>query len=134
MQLPDIDHQSHIHGITVGTRSGRTTAQSRAPSRLKHREPTCDSMSVPKTLTTRKGALQIYVAPEDMDYEDEDQGLELRPKYVPVSRPHGQELIDLSLRLGTMGRLALSVLQFGDQVKLECCALSYCLIMAGNEK
>lgn len=74
-----------------------------------------DQVPLPKTFTTRKGALQIYVGPEDLD-SDEEEGYELKPKYVQIKRPHGKELIDLSLKLGTMERLAMSVLQFGDEV------------------
>ncbi|XP_053396250.1 calponin homology domain-containing protein DDB_G0272472-like isoform X10 [Mercenaria mercenaria] len=119
--FPEIDHESHIHGITVGSRSGRSTAMSWATAK-RSREPTLDGIPLPKTYTTRKGALQLYVGPDDLEDDDEDDdndvkedGYALKPKYVEIKRPNGQELIDLSLKLGTMERLAMSVLQFGDQ-------------------
>jgi hypothetical protein len=89
------------------------------------REPTLDGIPLPKTYTTRKGALQLYVGPDDLEDDDEDAeeeeetGYALKPKYVEIKRPHGQELINLSLKLGTMERLAMSVLQFGDQVIID---------------
>ena len=56
------------------------------------------------------------MGPDDIG-DEEYEGLELKPKYVQIKRPQGKELIDLSLKLGTMGRFARSVLQFGDEVK-----------------
>jgi hypothetical protein len=81
-----------------------------------------DGIPLPKTYTTRQGALQLYVGPDDLEDDDSDEDEDkymLKPKYVEIKRPHGQELIDLSLKLGTMERLAMSVLQFGDEV--ICC-------------
>ena len=76
-------------------------------------------MGLPKTYTTRKGALQLYVASFDDEYDSENDEeydrYALRPEYQ-IKHTAGQELIDLSLKLGTMGRLAMSVLNFGDQV------------------
>ncbi|KAL4233137.1 hypothetical protein ACF0H5_007822 [Mactra antiquata] len=120
--LPEIDQDSHFHGVTIGTRSGRSTAMSYTPSK-RSREPTADGIPLPKTYTTRKGALQLFVGPDDLDddedadNDDENDGEQypLKPKYVQIKRPQGQELIDLSLKLGTMERLAMSVLQYGDE-------------------
>lgn len=97
-----------------------------------------DGIPLPKTYTTRKGALQLYVGPEDLEDEDteaedsekKDDSYALKPKYVEIKRPHGQELINLSLRLGTMERLAMSVLQFGDNVSIKMvyllCTFIFC--------
>lgn len=60
----------------------------------------------------------MFVGP---DYEEEDtkqdERMPLRPMYSQLRRQFTkQELVDLSLKLGTLERLTKSVLQFGDEV------------------
>ena len=116
--LPDIDQGSHRHGITVNTRSGRSTAMSWAGPHPISRQHTDSSISLPKTYTTRKGALQLFVGPEDeLDDNKADERLPLKAMYSQLRRQFTkQELVDLSMKLGTLERLTKSVLQFGDEV------------------
>ena len=57
------------------------------------------------------------MGPEYEDEPREENRLPLRPMYSQL-RKHftKQELMDLSMKLGTLERLTKSVLQFGDEV------------------
>ena len=111
--LPDIDLGSHRHGITQ--RSGRSTAMSWAGTRPLSRQNTEGSVALPKTYSTRKGALQLFVGPDVEPEEKTNQPL--KPMYSQLRRQFTkQELVDLSLKLGTIERFTKSVLQYGDEV------------------
>ncbi|XP_070189740.1 apical junction molecule ajm-1-like isoform X2 [Littorina saxatilis] len=104
--LPEVgpgEHERHKHGVTVTPRTGRGVPYPHPPQ-LK--EDGC--LELPKTFLTRKGALLLFAAPDAAPQKDH-----MRTR---ISRkPKKQELIDLSLKLGTLERLSLSVLQYGDQ-------------------
>ncbi|RUS88389.1 hypothetical protein EGW08_003845, partial [Elysia chlorotica] len=93
----------HRHGITVTPRS-----------KTFHSEvPIADDghLEIPKTFVTRKGALVLFAAPADIPQE---------PMKSPAQTPRRRRrrpksVIDLSLKLKTLERLSMSVLQFGDQ-------------------
>ena len=90
-----------------------------AGTRPLSRQHTEGSISLPKTYSTRKGALQLFVGPEYEEDQKEDERLPLRPMYSQLRRQFTkQELVDLSLKLGTLERLSKSVLQFGDEVSM----------------
>ena len=104
--LPDVEHERHKHGVTITPR-----AQGRGfpyPSQPHPKDDGC--LELPKTYLTRKGALLLFSATDAPPEKDH-----MRPR-LPRKRKQ-QELIDLSLKLGTLERLSLSVLQYGDQVK-----------------
>ena len=92
-----------------------------AGTRPVSRQYTDSSLSLPKTYSTRKGALQLFVGPEYEEESKEEDRLPLRPMYSQL-RKHftKQELVDLSMKLGTLERLTKSVLQFGDEVSFIC--------------
>ncbi|KAK3096631.1 hypothetical protein FSP39_001897 [Pinctada imbricata] len=123
----DEDHFPHIHaepechrhGVTVGHLSRSSTSmsmKSMVPPRSSRsggspvRYGDSGQVNLPKTFLTRKGALMLFTAPET-----EEEGLELKaqPRYVRGHR--AKNLIDTSLKLGTIDRLALSILQYGDE-------------------
>ena len=94
----------HRHGVTVTPRS--KTFHSEVPIGDDGR------LDIPKTFVTRKGALMLFTAPEDTPQE---------PLKTPTPTPRRRRrkpksVIDLSLKLKTLERLSMSVLQFGDQV------------------
>ena len=82
------------------------------------RQHTEGSIALPKTYSTRKGALQLFVGPDD-EPEEKNEQMPLKPMYSQLRRQFTkQELVDLSLKLGTIERLTKSVLQFGDEVSM----------------
>lgn len=129
--LPEIE-EPHRHGITVGfisrtptatslsspcrtssshhgreaTLSGKRVASGRGLSPVDHN--TDSQMNLPKTYLTKKGALVLFTAPED-----EDDWFDERPRFM-ISRKQ-TDLIDTSLKLGTLDKLAMSVLEFGEE-------------------
>ena len=79
------------------------------------RENSDAKMNLPKTFLTRKGALMLFSAPEN---EEESlipsRSAGPRPRYMRLRK--SADLIDTSLKLGTMDKLAMSVLQYGEEV------------------
>ena len=63
---------------------------------------------IPKTLTTRKGALLLFTAPGDFDFSmPQEQGM-----FMPIGPP---DVPELGTKLGTTKKLAASVLQYGNE-------------------
>ncbi|XP_071113328.1 titin homolog isoform X2 [Haliotis cracherodii] len=98
----------HRHGITVSPRAPNSVPAT-APGNCGIRFQNCDGkLDLPKTFLTRKGALLLFTAPDDSEQTN-----------VPSQRFHrrqkGKQLIDLSLKLGTLDRLCKSVLQYGGE-------------------
>lgn len=65
---------------------------------------------LPKTYLTKKGALMLFTAPKDDQELDESYG---SPKVVKTHRV--KKLLDSSLKIGSLDRLAMSILQYGDE-------------------
>ncbi|CAL1546119.1 unnamed protein product [Lymnaea stagnalis] len=101
--LPSLDSNTaqHRHGPTVLTKDSTTFSG----------VPIADDghLELPKTFLTRKGALILFTAPDELPVEP-PRSPRLRRK-----RHKQKDFIDLSLKLRTLERLSLSVLQFGDK-------------------
>ncbi|XP_055890187.1 polyamine-modulated factor 1-binding protein 1-like isoform X2 [Biomphalaria glabrata] len=99
--LPSIDSSQmlHRHGITPRPHSAISAVSVADGGHL----------DLPKTYLTRKGALMLFTAPD----EEPKESL----KYVQPNRKikRHKNIIDLSLKLKTLERLSLSILQFGDK-------------------
>ncbi|XP_064612038.1 apical junction molecule-like [Liolophura sinensis] len=94
----------HRHGVTVSSRvkSASSSFRTSIPD---------GSIALPKTYLTRKGALLLFSSPEEEEYNP------LRG-FSQQYQPRGinkDNLIDLSLNIGTLQRLTSSVLQYGDK-------------------
>eukprot|EP00105_Crassostrea_gigas_P036382 XP_019920530.1 PREDICTED: calponin homology domain-containing protein DDB_G0272472 isoform X7 [Crassostrea gigas] len=138
-KLPFINEQEpHRHGITVGHMSRCSTSLSfksgMAPpatpisrSEKLQRETTHNRLSrettsvdhsskydLPKTYLTKKGALMLFTAPKDDQELDESYG---SPKVVKTHRV--KKLLDSSLKIGSLDRLAMSILQYGDEEEYD---------------
>lgn len=138
-KLPFINEQEpHRHGVTVGHISRCSTSLSfksnMAPpatpisrseklqretthNRLSRETPSVDHSSkydLPKTYLTRKGALMLFTAPKDDQELDESFG---SPKVVKTHRV--KKLLDSSLKIGSLDRLAMSILQYGDEEEYD---------------
>nr|KAI8758105.1 golgin subfamily A member 6-like protein 22 [Biomphalaria glabrata] len=104
--LPSIDSSQmlHRHGITPRPHSAISAVSVADGGHL----------DLPKTYLTRKGALMLFTAPD----EEPKESL----KYVQPNRKikRHKNIIDLSLKLKTLERLSLSILQFGDKCSLSC--------------
>ena len=135
-KLPLINEQEpHRHGVTIGHMSRSSTSFSYksniAPpatpisrSEKLQRETTHNRLSrettyvdhsskydLPKTFLTKKGALMLFTAPKDDDQEvDESSG---NPRVVRTQRV--KKILDSSLKIGSLDRLAMSILQYGDE-------------------
>nr|XP_022293236.1 golgin subfamily A member 6-like protein 22 isoform X10 [Crassostrea virginica] len=135
-KLPLINEQEpHRHGVTIGHMSRSSTSLSYksniAPpatpisrSEKLQRETTHNRLSrettyvdhsskydLPKTFLTKKGALMLFTAPKDDDQEvDESSG---NPRVVRTQRV--KKILDSSLKIGSLDRLAMSILQYGDE-------------------
>ncbi|XP_025097466.1 uncharacterized protein LOC112565850 [Pomacea canaliculata] len=70
-------------------------------------DKTTGCLGLPRTYLTRKGPLLLFTAPENTSEKKQP------PQTLP-KKLNQQKLIDLSLKLGTLERLTLSVLQYGD--------------------
>ena len=68
-------------------------------------------LHIPKTYLTRKGALVLFSGPGVQQAEAPKK----TPRGAPRKKRH-KDLIDCSLKLRTLERLSMSVLQFGDKV------------------
>lgn len=106
--LPEVGpSEHHKHGVTVTPQSpGRGVHTAPAPPSSAHPKDN-GSLDLPKTYLTRKGALLLFTAADGPPEKDH-----VRPRKQRKRKQ--QELIDLSLKLGTLERLSLSVLQYGD--------------------
>jgi len=126
-KLPSIDHSDpqHRHGVTVGQMSRSSTSLSfrsnhtaaTHPHVQLSREHTMPDgqLAIPKTYLTRKGALLLFSSPNDtVRNEEGDSGLLSRQKMAQINKLNVAELCN---KLGTMERLSLSILQYGDQVQ-----------------
>ncbi|XP_019920533.3 axoneme-associated protein mst101(2) isoform X9 [Magallana gigas] len=138
-KLPFINEQEpHRHGITVGHMSRCSTSLSfksgMAPpatpisrSEKLQRETTHNRLSrettsvdhsskydLPKTYLTKKGALMLFTAPKDDQELNESYG---SPKVVKTHRV--KKLLDSSLKIGSLDRLAMSILQYGDEEEYD---------------
>ena len=81
------------------------------------RENSDAQMNLPKTFLTRKGALMLFSAPEDEEESlTPSRSVGPRPRYMRLRK--SADLIDTSLKLGTMDKLAMSVLQYGEEVNM----------------
>ncbi|KAK7494360.1 hypothetical protein BaRGS_00014463 [Batillaria attramentaria] len=108
--LPEVGpSEHHKHGVTVTPRTpGRGVHIAPAPPTTAPKDNGTCTLDLPKTFLTRKGALLLFTAPEGLPEKDH-----VKPRGIRRKRKQ-QELIDLSLKLGTLERLQLSVLQYGD--------------------
>ena len=96
------------------TLSGKRTGSGRETSPMHtSRENSDAQMNLPKTFLTRKGALLLFAASEEEDELLQEQA-GLHPKFMRIRKP--VDVIDSSLKLGTLDKLAMSVLQFGEEV------------------
>jgi hypothetical protein len=141
-KLPLInEREPHRHGVTIGHMSRCSTSLSIksniAPpatpisrSEKLQRETTHNRLSrevtsvsreitsvdqnskydLPKTYLTKKGALMLFTAPKEEQEFDEFSG---SPKKVKMQRV--KKLLDASLQIGSLDRLAMSILQYGDE-------------------
>ncbi|KAH9525112.1 hypothetical protein Btru_000349 [Bulinus truncatus] len=97
----DSSHLTHRHGVRLAARP-QTALSGLAVADGGH-------LDLPKTYLTRKGALMLFTAPD----EESSESLEcIRPK-TKIRKQ--KKLIDLSLKLKTLERLSLSILQFGEK-------------------
>ncbi|XP_005098661.1 rootletin [Aplysia californica] len=101
--LPSLESQKtiHRHGVTVTPRAKTV------PTPI----PVTDDgqLHIPKTYLTRKGALVLFTGPERVPQEAK------KTPRVQKKKQRHKDVLDLSLKLKTMERLSLSVLQFGDK-------------------
>lgn len=73
-------------------------------------------MNLPKTYLTKKGALVLFSAPEN-ELDSKTLQSDSKPRFR-VSRKQ-VDTIDTSLKLGTMDKLVMSVLDFGEDVSFK---------------
>ncbi|XP_071134623.1 reticulocyte-binding protein homolog 2a-like isoform X3 [Mytilus edulis] len=76
------------------------------------RENSDSQMNLPKTFLTRKGALMLFAADEG-ELDSLTSRADVQPRVMRIRKP--VDVIDTSLKLGTMDKLAMSVLQFGEE-------------------
>ncbi|XP_076077129.1 uncharacterized protein LOC143047767 isoform X2 [Mytilus galloprovincialis] len=76
------------------------------------RENSDSQMNLPKTFLTRKGALMLFAADEG-ELDSLTSRTDVQPRVMRIRKP--VDVIDTSLKLGTMDKLAMSVLQFGEE-------------------
>lgn len=100
-----------------GRRSGLRRDQGELTSSIQaSREGTDTQMTLPKTYLTKKGALVLFAAPEEeTDTPTLQSGSKTRFRVckTPV------DAVDTSLKLGTMDKLVMSVLDFGEEVSFS---------------
>ncbi|XP_069130984.1 calponin homology domain-containing protein DDB_G0272472-like isoform X2 [Argopecten irradians] len=117
--LPCIDpgENTHRHGITVGLGSRAPTTMSMRST--KEQPLTCTltprsdgKLNIPKTFTTRKGALILFSSQEDVDNTGSVSRSSSRQKSALSKKFNA---IETCSALGTLDRLSLSVLQYGDE-------------------
>lgn len=103
MTLPEIDTEVYKHPVTPKPRPHTAAAAySKGESQIQ----------LPKTYITRKGALLLFTAPEnELQTERNSFRQKLYNKLVKSSNSN-----DFIQRLGTLERLSLSILKFGDEV------------------
>ncbi|XP_052102972.1 golgin subfamily A member 6-like protein 22 isoform X2 [Mytilus californianus] len=80
------------------------------------RENSDSQMNLPKTFLTRKGALMLFAADED-ELDSLPSKTDVHPRLMRIRKP--VDVIDTSLKLGTMDKLTMSVLQFGEEEALK---------------
>ncbi|XP_076445454.1 uncharacterized protein LOC143283170 isoform X2 [Babylonia areolata] len=137
------EFERHKHGVTVTPRGTTTTTAATTTTTARNPQPPPSShftapppphhhyhhhqppppfaqpvredgcLDLPKTFLTRKGALLLFTAPDAPP--EKDRGVALTRRPAVTRKRKQQELIDLSLKLGTLERLSMSVLQYGDQ-------------------
>ena len=110
---------SHHHNGREAALSGKRVNYGRdvSPIAQMSRENSDVQMNLPKTFLTRKGALMLFSAPEDEEESlTPSRSVGPRPRYMRLRK--SADLIDTSLKLGTMDKLAMSVLQYGEEVNM----------------
>ncbi|XP_061169189.1 calponin homology domain-containing protein DDB_G0272472-like [Saccostrea echinata] len=136
-KLPFINEpEHHRHGVTIGHLSRCSTSLSIksniAPpatpisrSEKLQRETTHNRLSrettsvdhkvdLPKTYLTKKGALMLFTAPKDDEELEEAYG---DPRIAKMHRE--KKLLDSSLKIKSLDRLAMSILQYGDEEEYD---------------
>lgn len=115
MKIGPTEH--HKHGVTVTPRTWSSRTSNRGHSAMQPNTVSVDKttgcLGLPRTYLTRKGPLLLFTAPENTSEKKQP------PQTLP-KKLNQQKLIDLSLKLGTLERLTLSVLQYGDMVCFLC--------------
>ena len=100
----DSDEQQHRHGVTVTPRT-----QTARPTLADYERPSGE-LVLPKTFTTRNGALLLFThASQEFGLSDA-QKRTLQRDLLKVRQT------ELSAKFGTLTRFAQSVLSFGDDV------------------
>lgn len=103
MTLPEIETELYRHPATLKPRP-----YTAAPDYSK-----CEGqLQLPKTYITRKGSLLLFTAPEE-DLQTERNSLR---KKIYTKLAKGTNSSDFIQSLGTLERLSLSILKFGDEV------------------
>ncbi|XP_056015844.1 calponin homology domain-containing protein DDB_G0272472-like isoform X10 [Ostrea edulis] len=138
-KLPQINEREiHRHGVTIGHMSRcstslsfksniappatpisrseklqRETTHNRLPREITSVDQT-NKYDLPKTYLTKKGALMLFTAPKEEQELDEANG---NPKKVKMHRV--KKLLDSTLQMGSLDRLAMSILQYGDEEEYD---------------
>ena len=103
--LPLLTESDHRHGFTVTSRTRSALINTPAGERED------GQLVIPKTYVTRKGAMVLFSAPENvkLDLSEKDKKA-LKGKLL--RKRNG----DIETKFGTLARFTKSVLAFGDDV------------------
>ncbi|XP_021354080.1 trichohyalin-like isoform X4 [Mizuhopecten yessoensis] len=124
--LPCIEpgENTHRHGVTVGLGPRASTTMSMRSG--KDQPLTCTltprsdgKLNIPKTFTTRKGALILFSSQEDGDNGSASTSVSRSSSRQKSALSKKFSALETCSTLGTLDRLSLSVLQYGDQEEYD---------------
>ena len=107
LDVPE-DAISHRHGVTIGPRM----PSARLTSATYRGEKSDGELVLPKTYTTRKGALVLFTPGGEELSLSLSQQKQLSKDFLKANQ------VDLSAKFGSLTRFAHSVLTFGDEVSI----------------
>ena len=111
LPLLPTDEAHHHHGITVSPRAPSSMSR-HPPGEKPAMEKPDGELLLPKTFITRKGALMLFSAPDDVASLSMEDKLYMKKARRLLRRRYTDQIA----KFGKLSRLAQSILIFGDEV------------------